>query len=86
MTDSPVDDTPEQVQIRAAKRARLMEAGIPAYPVKLPITTTIATVSYTHLSTTRSRASPVFSNSVIVNILSEIAECILNACCVKLFF
>ena len=51
MTDSPVDDTPEQVQIRAAKRARLMEAGIPAYPVKLPITTTIAKVreKYSHL-------------------------------------
>jgi len=44
MTDSPVDDTPEQVQVRAAKRARLMDAGIPAYPVRLPITTNIKQV------------------------------------------
>ena len=51
MTDSPVDDTPEQVQVRAAKRARLMDAGIPAYPVRLPITTTIKQVreKYAHL-------------------------------------
>ena len=57
MTDSstptqvPADDTPEQVKVRAAKRARLMEAGIPAYPVRLPITTTIKEVreKYAHL-------------------------------------
>ena len=50
-TPSPADDTPEQVKIRAAKRARLMEAGIPAYPVRLPITTTIKAVreKYAHL-------------------------------------
>ena len=58
MTDSsstptlaPADDTPEQAKVRAAKRARLMEAGIPAYPVRLPITTTIKAVreKYAHL-------------------------------------
>ena len=50
-TQAPADDTPEQVQVRAAKRARLMEAGIPAYPVLLPITTTIKKVreKYAHL-------------------------------------
>ena len=50
-TQAPADDTPEQVKIRAAKRARLMEAGIPAYPVRLPITTTIKAVreKYAHL-------------------------------------
>ena len=50
-TQAPADDTPEQVKARAAKRARLMEAGIPAYPVRLPITTTIKAVreKYAHL-------------------------------------
>ena len=50
-TQAPADDTPEQVKVRAAKRARLMEAGIPAYPVRLPITTTIKAVreKYAHL-------------------------------------
>ena len=50
-TQVPADDTPEQVKVRAAKRARLMEAGIPAYPVLLPITTTIKKVreKYAHL-------------------------------------
>ena len=50
-TQAPADDTPEQVKVRAAKRARLMEAGIPAYPVLLPITTTIRKVreKYAHL-------------------------------------
>ena len=43
-TQAPADDTPEQVKVRAAKRERLMEAGIPAYPVLLPITTTIKKV------------------------------------------
>ena len=50
-TQAPADDTPEQVKVRAAKRERLMEAGIPAYPVLLPITTTIKKVreQYSHL-------------------------------------
>ena len=50
-TQVPADDTPEQVKVRAAKRERLMEAGIPAYPVLLPITTTIKKVreQYSHL-------------------------------------
>ena len=50
-TQVPADDTPEQVKVRAAKRERLMAAGIPAYPVLLPITTTIKKVreQYSHL-------------------------------------
>ena len=50
-TQAPADDTPEQVRVRAAKRARLIEAGTPAYPVRLPITTTINEVRrrYAHL-------------------------------------
>ena len=50
-TQAPADDTPEQVKVRAAKRERLMEARIPAYPVLLPITTTIKKVreQYSHL-------------------------------------
>ena len=40
-TQAPADAPPEQVKVRAAKRERLMEAGIAAYPVLLPITTTI---------------------------------------------
>lgn len=45
------DDTPEQVRVRADKRARLLDAGQEAYPVVLPITTSIAQVraTYGHL-------------------------------------
>ncbi|WP_026459929.1 lysine--tRNA ligase [Schaalia suimastitidis] len=47
-----VDDTPEQVKVRAEKRARLIAEGTEAYPVVLPITTTIAEVreKYGHLN------------------------------------
>ena len=38
------DDAPEQVRVRVEKRARLLESGQEAYPVILPITTTIAEV------------------------------------------
>ncbi|UNX56486.1 lysine--tRNA ligase [Georgenia sp. TF02-10] len=39
---------PEQVQVRAAKRQRLLDAGTDPYPVTLPITTTIADVRARH--------------------------------------
>lgn len=44
-------DQPEQVQVRAAKRQRLLESGVDPYPVMLPITTTVAAVreQYAHL-------------------------------------
>ena len=42
--NAAADDTPEQVKVRSQKRARLMEEGPPAYPVALPITSTIAEV------------------------------------------
>lgn len=35
------DDTPEQIQVRLEKRKKLLEKGVEAYPVELPITTTI---------------------------------------------
>lgn len=41
-------DQPEQVRVRAAKRARLLEAGVDPYPVTLPITSTIAGVRATY--------------------------------------
>ena len=49
--NAAADDTPEQVKVRSQKRARLMEEGTPAYPVALPITSTIAEVRqrYAHL-------------------------------------
>ncbi|MDO4258971.1 MAG: lysine--tRNA ligase [Actinomycetaceae bacterium] len=45
------DDAPEQVRVRADKRARLLDAGQEAYPVVLPITSTIAEIraNYAHL-------------------------------------
>ncbi|MGC5615215.1 lysine--tRNA ligase [Georgenia sp. Z1491] len=46
--DLPDDDTPEQVRVRAEKRARLLAAGTDPYPVTLPITTTIARVRAAH--------------------------------------
>lgn len=44
-TDSSlVSDVPEQLRIRAEKRARLLEAGRDPYPVELPVTSTIVDV------------------------------------------
>ena len=39
-----VDDLPEQMQVRHEKRAALLAAGVDAYPVTVPVTTTIAAV------------------------------------------
>lgn len=50
MNDAQPDelDVPEQVQVRQAKRARLLEEGIAPYPVAVPVTTTIAAVRDQH--------------------------------------
>ena len=44
-------DAPEQIRVRAEKRARLIEQGTDPYPVELPITSTIEQVreKYEHL-------------------------------------
>ncbi len=46
-----VDDLPEQLQVRREKRAAILEQGNQAYPVTVPVTTTIAEVrtKYQHL-------------------------------------
>ena len=46
-----VDDLPEQLQVRREKRAAILEQGNQAYPVTVPVTTTIAEVraKYEHL-------------------------------------
>ncbi len=41
-------DVPEQVRIRAEKRARMLAAGVDPYPVTVPVTTTIAAVRAKH--------------------------------------
>ena len=47
------EELSEQTQVRLAKRARLIESGAEAYPVSLPITTTIPAVraKYPNLET-----------------------------------
>ncbi len=50
--DSPeFDDLPEQLQVRRQKRLSLLERGIDAYPVSVPVTHSIAQVrtDYAHL-------------------------------------
>lgn len=42
------DDAPEQIQVRAAKRLRMIDEGIEPYPVELPITTSISDVRAKH--------------------------------------
>ena len=54
MSNEPVeevDDLPEQMQVRRDKRAAILSAGNQAYPVTVPVTTTIAAVreKYAHL-------------------------------------
>jgi lysyl-tRNA synthetase class 2 len=39
-----VDDLPEQMQVRHEKRATLLASGLEAYPVSVPVTTTIVAV------------------------------------------
>jgi lysyl-tRNA synthetase class 2 len=43
-TESPLEDTSEQRAVRLAKRERLINSGVDAYPVAVPITTTIPAV------------------------------------------
>lgn len=50
--DSPeIDDLPEQLQVRRQKRLSLLERGIDAYPVSVPVTHSIAQIrtDYAHL-------------------------------------
>ncbi|NBO43027.1 MAG: lysine--tRNA ligase, partial [Betaproteobacteria bacterium] len=46
-----VDDLPEQMQVRHEKRAAILASGQDAYPVRVPVTTTIPAVRdmYSHL-------------------------------------
>lgn len=44
----PVDDVPEQIRVRRAKRDRLIAGGTDPYPVGVPITHTIAQVRSDH--------------------------------------
>ena len=46
-----VDDLPEQMQVRHEKRAAILANGQDAYPVRVPVTTTIPVVrdKYAHL-------------------------------------
>lgn len=47
--DTPaLDDVPEQIAVRRAKRERLLAAGVAPYPVGVPRTTTIAAVRAAH--------------------------------------
>ena len=44
----PADDIPEQMRVRRSKRDRILAAGGEAYPVQVPVTTTIAVVRARH--------------------------------------
>jgi lysyl-tRNA synthetase class 2 len=45
---TPADDLPEQMQVRAKKRADMLEAGIDPYPVLVPRTHTLRAVREAH--------------------------------------
>lgn len=47
-TTPPADDLPEQMRFRRAKRERILAGGGEAYPVAVPVTTTIAAVRAAH--------------------------------------
>jgi lysyl-tRNA synthetase class 2 len=46
--DAPVDDLPEQMRVRRAKRDRILAEGGQAYPVAVPVTHTVAQVRAAH--------------------------------------
>ena len=50
-SDLEVEDLPEQMRVRLEKRAAILSSGTDAYPVRVPVTTTIAAVrtKYAHL-------------------------------------
>jgi len=50
-SDLEVEDLPEQMRVRLEKRAEILSSGADAYPVQVPVTTTIAAVrtKYAHL-------------------------------------
>ena len=50
-SDLEVEDLPEQMRVRLEKRAVILSSGADAYPVRVPVTTTIAAVrtNYAHL-------------------------------------
>jgi len=50
-SDLEVEDLPEQMRVRLEKRATILSSGVDAYPVRVPVTTTIAAVrtKYAHL-------------------------------------
>ncbi len=50
-SDLEVEDLPEQMRVRLEKRAAILSSGADAYPVRVPVTTTIAAVrtKYAHL-------------------------------------
>jgi lysyl-tRNA synthetase class 2 len=47
-TDADADDLPEQLRVRRAKRDRLLDAGVPPYPVTVPRTHTLLQVRQDH--------------------------------------
>lgn len=44
VVEVPEDDLPEQMRVRREKRARMLEAGIEAYPISVPVTHSIGEV------------------------------------------
>jgi lysyl-tRNA synthetase, class II len=44
MSEQPPDDLPEQLRVRREKRERLLEAGVPPYPVTVERTHTLAAI------------------------------------------
>ena len=50
-SDLEIEDLPEQMRVRLEKRAAILSSGADAYPVRVPVTSTIAAVrtKYAHL-------------------------------------
>lgn len=46
--ETPVDDLPEQMQVRLEKRQRLIDAGVEPYPMEVPRTHTVAEIRATY--------------------------------------
>ena len=49
----PVEDLPEQMRVRRSKRDRMLDEGVPPYPVEVPVTDSLADIRarYAHLPT-----------------------------------
>ncbi len=76
-------ETSEQRQVRLDKRAKLLDAGIEAYPAELPITTTIPPSASSTRTSRRARRRRTSSGSPAHRVLPQHRQALLRDAAVR---